>query len=1275
MFKALKQSAIIQLILVASIVLSVVTIYVIDNSKYQQQRLSVQNFASSYVSSIENNVSQALSATFPLAALVRKQQGDVTGFTRLATEMLPFYAGVASLQLAPAGIIQHVVPLQGNEKAIGHNLLTTPDRNKEAFLARDSGKLTLAGPFDLIQGGLGAVGRLPIYLDNQNGGQYFWGFSSVLMRFPEVLEAAKLPTLVEAGIAYQLSRTHPDTGKIQVFSSSIEPLLSNPVLKNIKVPNGNWMFKLSPINGWTDYSSIAIMSLLGIIFTLLTTFSAILVKRLRGSHKSLQQTVSERTKELNDNLKRLNLALNAAQQGWFDLNLQTGEFLVSAQYAKLLGYAPLEFQTSIKEWQQNVHPDDQELTFKLYNKFVKTSGPFELEYRRKTKDGNWLWLHTAGEFIEWDNHNNPIRCTGIHTDISQRKQIELRDNARNSVLEKLLKGVPLTMILEHIGSFVEQEKSGSLCSVLLVNAQGTHLNSGASSSGLPDYYNKAIDGTKIGDGVGSCGTAAFTKTRVIVEDIQTHPYWVQAKGLAAKAQLAACWSEPIIGSNNRLLGTFAIYHRQPSTPTEDDFKLLEFAAQLTAIAIERSLSDEKLRLSARVFSNTDEGIVITDAKGKIIDVNPAFTKITGYHSSNEILGQNPNFLSSGKQSPLFYAEMWQGIIEQGHWHGEVWNRKKNGEHYAARLSISVLKNDAGETLHYVGLFSDITQSKQQQQKLELMAHYDVLTGLPNRTLLADRFTLGIAHSIRTETLLAVCFLDLDDFQPINDNYGHDVGDQLLIAVAERIQKNIRAEDTVSRLSGDEFALLLGDIESLAQCDELLQRLHYCLAQPYFVAGQIFNISVSIGITLYPDDDADLDTLLRHADNSMYQAKLAGKNRYHLFNPEQDQQTIQKHHQLDEIQQALSHDEFCLYYQPKVNMKTGEVFGAEALIRWLHPEKGLIPPLDFLPIIENTELEIFIGDWVINEALKQLVQWQKQGIYIEVSVNIASYHLRSPSFLTNLENALASHPTIDSKYLQLEILESSALGDVNTISSILQTCRDVLGVNIALDDFGTGYSSLTHLRNLPVNTIKIDQSFVIDMLDDPNDYAIIDGVLGLADSFNREVIAEGVETTEHGLMLLIMGCDAAQGYGIARPMPATEIPNWLHSYIPNQQWIDCSSIVRTQKEKKIQLLRLATEHRFKDFENKLVTSPKCDQKLPFENHQTCHHRAWINREKQELPFEKPWLEKLEQAHQSMLLVASELVDNYQQDCMIAAQDGFKTLQTALDKMSNILEQCT
>ena len=685
---------------------------------------------------------------------------------------------------------------------------------------------------------------------------------------------------------------------------------------------------------------------------------------------------------------------------------------------------------------------------------------------------------------------------------------------------------------------------------------------------------------------------------------------------------------------------------------------------------QRKKAEERLLLSSKVFSDTNEGIVITDAQQLIVDVNPAFVRITGF-SKQEVMGKLPSFLRSGKQSPQFYEEMWSSIKAHGHWQGEVWNRTKQGELYAELLNISSLINQQNRVTHYIGVFSDITSIKQQQEKLNLMAHYDVLTKLPNRALFIDRFHQSIAHSIRTGHQLAVCFLDLDNFKPVNDTYGHEAGDHLLIEVSERIIGCIREEDTVSRQGGDEFAILLNDIKSPSQYEATVKRIHKALAIPYIIDDIEHHLTVSSGVTLYPSDNADIDTLLRHADHAMYQSKLAGKNRSQLYSPDSDQRIIQQNLQLEEINRALINNEFQLYYQPKVNMATGEVFGAEALIRWLHPERGMIPPLDFLPFIDGTSLEIKIGEWVINEALQQLENWKLQGIELEVSINIASYHLLSSSFFIVLEQCLAEHPAIKPQCLQLEILESSTLGDLKTITHIIKECQMLLGVSFALDDFGTGYSSLTHLRSLPAETIKIDQSFVRDMLDDPSDYSIIDGVISLTKSFNRNVIAEGVETNEHGLMLLLMGCQQAQGYGIAKPMSAAALSKWLSDYIPNQTWITCSKKEHNNKQKNLKIFKLITTQWKDKLRKQILLPPNNKIVWPILDNQLCHCGNWTFLRKQEQLFTEEEMQQLENAHDKIHKIAYSLQLKYQAGELESARADLAELDLAFIEMNNTI----
>lgn len=975
---------------------------------------------------------------------------------------------------------------------------------------------------------------------------------------------------------------------------------------------------------------------------------------------------------LNDDLQRFKFAFKATHQGWFDLNPQTGSILVSDEYARILGYSPTEFSTSMSEWKKEIHPDDLESSMLAVQECLTKGIPIEHEYRRKNKEGHWLWLHSFGQVIERDSNNKPLRLVGVKTDISIRKQHEFKENLRLQVMELLISSSPLDKILDSILSLIELEHPHLLCSVLLLDKKEKSLLFGAAPN-LPDFYNQAINGVKIGHGEGSCGTVAFTHKRVIVEDIQSHPYWASFKDLAAKAKLSSCWSEPIFSSQGKLLGTFAIYQTIPSLPTDEELKLLTFISQLAAIAIERSNSNEQMLLSSRVFNNIKEGIIVTDSQGSIIDVNPAFYNISGY-SREDVIGKNPSILNSGQQDPNFYNEMWSTINKKGYWQGDVWNRNKSGSLYAESLSISSLKDESGNITNYIGIASDITQQKQQQQDLTLLAHYDALTKLPNRVLFTDRFQQAIIHSNRNNTQLAVCFLDLDDFKPVNDTYGHDIGDKLLIDVANRIQAVIRMEDTISRLGGDEFALLLNNIESIGQAEHRLDRILTTLAEPYIINSHQIKITTSIGMTLYPDDNSDIDLLLRHADQAMYLAKVEGKNKQHMFNASHNQQVIDKQSKIKRIRQALSQGELQLYYQPKVNMITGELFGVEALLRWHHPENGLIYPSDFLPLIESTELEVQLGSWVINEALSQLNQWQQQGITLQVSINISSHHLLSTIFFDQLKDVLAQYPEIKSENIQLEILESSVLSDLNAINSIINQCQDILGVKFALDDFGTSYSSLTHIKDLSANTIKIDQSFIRDLLDDPNDLAIIEGIIGLANAFNCEVIAEGVETNEQGLMLMLMGCNEAQGYYVAKPISAENIIVWIQNYHPNKEWLNNAKqySLLSLKEKKVAIFKLISSRWFNRFTNSIQLSPIDLELLPVLNGDHCPCASWIKRANQEQLFDASALKDVETNHQVLHLLANGLLlkhengDDIQQD-LAELQTTFNDINISLNNL--------
>ncbi|EWG99493.1 hypothetical protein Q427_24600 [Halomonas sp. BC04] len=560
----------------------------------------------------------------------------------------------------------------------------------------------------------------------------------------------------------------------------------------------------------------------------------------------------------------------------------------------------------------------------------------------------------------------------------------------------------------------------------------------------------------------------------------------------------------------------------------------------------------QLELAASVFRHAREGIIMTDAQGAILDTNDAFTRITGY-SRDEILGKNPRLLQSGHQGDAFYRQLWEDLLEQGAWEGELWNRRKNGEVFPELLTISKVSDKQGKTSHFVGIFTDISRQKEYERQLQSMAFYDSLTGLPNRALLADRLSQAMVSARRNGCKVSLAYIDLDGFKEINDRLGHEFGDRVLVTIAERLTHALREADTVARFGGDEFILVLPGQSDVASVSTLIAHLLGHIAEPIEIEGTCLYVSGSVGVVHFdPEDDIEPEQLIRQADQAMYQAKQAGKNRFHVFDAEHDRAVRGHHESLERIRDALANDEFVLHYQPKVNMSTGEVIGVEALIRWQHPQRGLLAPAAFLPAIQQHPLAIDLGEWVLARALGQFEAWVATGIRLPVSINIDAIHLQQADFVARLRAEVERHPSVMPGDLELEVLETNAFSDVAHVTSVMQACRE-FGVDFAIDDFGTGYSSLTYLRHLPASVLKVDQSFVRDMLDDPEDLTMLEGVLGLAVAFRREIVAEGVETLLHGRLLLAMGYQLGQGYAIARPMPADSIPGWRDTWRPDASW--------------------------------------------------------------------------------------------------------------------------
>ena len=578
------------------------------------------------------------------------------------------------------------------------------------------------------------------------------------------------------------------------------------------------------------------------------------------------------------------------------------------------------------------------------------------------------------------------------------------------------------------------------------------------------------------------------------------------------------------------------------------------------VIMEEVLIEKYDELAFQKFALDEHAIVsIANYAGNITYVNDKLCEISGY-SREELLGKNHNVIKSDEHSDAFFTDMWRTISSGHTWHGDIENTAKNGSHYWVKTTIVPTLNDKGRPYQYIGIRTEITERKQIEEKLKRIAYYDSLTELPNRVLLSDNLRNAMEQCQRSKKSLTVAFLDLDCFKVINDTHGHNLGDEVLIALSKYMKEALREGDTLARIGGDEFIAVMVDLEKIEDSEPILNRLLEATKKSVSLGDTEIQISASIGVTHYPQDDVDVDQLMRHADQAMYVAKLAGKNRYHIFDTEQANAFTARRQSIVDIGKALGRHEFLLYYQPKVNMHTGEVVGVEALIRWQHPERGIVPPLDFLPAIEGHAVSLTLGEWVINTALNQISQWQSFGLNLPISVNVSAYQLTQKNFSDRLRTLLADHPEVSPSSLELEILETSELSDISHVSEIMKACHK-LGVSFALDDFGTGYSSLTYLRHLPAYLVKVDQSFVRDMLEDKDDLAIVEGVVVLARAFQRKVIAEGVETIAHGIELIKLGCLLGQGYGIARPMPAGDIPEWASSWIAHDSWLaaDCHSL--------------------------------------------------------------------------------------------------------------------
>jgi diguanylate cyclase (GGDEF)-like protein/PAS domain S-box-containing protein len=765
---------------------------------------------------------------------------------------------------------------------------------------------------------------------------------------------------------------------------------------------------------------------------------------------------------------------------------------VSDAIEEISGYSAAQLMRSTSDhWSDIICPEDRRMQARTVQAAMASGRPYELEYRIIDATGTERWVAENGQ-PQKDEATGAAWVDGILSDISERKHNEMRIEGllaeQSAILDNVMFGV----------MFVRARRVVSVnrrCEELFGYAPGAM----AGQSTMIMFPNEADF-----DEAGRLQYEGLAKDHDFSEERQYRRadgslFWCLVSGRAL---------DPAHVND----GSIWVY----------------------ADVTERRQAEEKLRLSATVLEHIADGVMVIGLDGRIVAVNPAFTQITGYTEA-EALGQESNMTRSQRQEGVIYDDMWKELGTSGFWRGEIWNQRKNGELYLEWLTISAVRDDRAVITHYVGVFSDITKVKESQEKLDHMAHHDPLTALPNRLLFHDRLDHALQRAARDHQQLAILFIDLDRFKNVNDTLGHHIGDELLKQVAIALADKLREGDTLARLGGDEFIVLLENVDGEFGAGHVAEKLMSMFEQPFMVSDYELFVTGSVGISLYPNDATDLNMLIRNADVAMYQAKARGRNGYQFYAPSMTGEGVERLRLEAMLRRSIEKNEIFLNYQPQVEIDTGRLIGVEALVRWESPELGTVPPVRFIPLAEDTGFINQLGKWVLYESCRQMVRWQEAGLHVpKIAVNLSVKQFERGS-IVNMVADILKETGLEPHRLQLEVTESvimntgDALVFINDLHSI--------GVGLAIDDFGTGYSSLAYLKQLPVQTLKIDRSFIKDISTDVNDEAIAIAIIQLGKSLNLSVIAEGVETEEQAAFLLRHGCNLAQGYFYSVPVLA------------------------------------------------------------------------------------------------------------------------------------------
>ena len=876
-------------------------------------------------------------------------------------------------------------------------------------------------------------------------------------------------------------------------------------------------------------------------FTVLYSGSVVTLGGELFSLNSLQDITERKRAEsaLLESEKQFKSAFENSAIGMALVGLDGRFVRVNSNLCAIVGYD--QEQLLARSFQDITHPDDLGADLAhVRDLLAGRADSYRMKKRYFHRDGSTVPVLLAVSVVR-DKSGAPRHFISQIEDISERQRAEQWQKHYSDSLAMIMAEAPRSEVLESLARFAEGHSEGMLCSIHVLSEDGRRLVHGASPS-LPAWYNAALDGTLIGPSVGSCGTAAATGEMVISEDIGTAPEWVGFRELAAQAMVRSCWSQPILSSGGHVLGTFAIYRREPARPTDADIELVRASAGLAAIALERARHHEERRLAKVVFEQSVEGIMVTDVADRVLMVNQSFESVTGY-SSGDVLGQSPRIFEESRHDPVLADQQRDALAATGRWKGEVWGRRQSGEIYPMALSMALVTDDGGATTHRISILADVSDQKIQAARIEQLAFYDALTGLPNRALFLDRLGQTLQASKRHGGQGALLFVDLDRFKEINDSQGHAVGDLALAEVARRFQTVSRKEETLARLGGDEFVLIVENADHQTAV-RIASRLQQALAAPIELMGHSYNVGASIGIAFYPADGQTSEDLIKRTDIAMYRAKASGGG-YRLYQAEMGAELDKRLNLAKRLGRAMEVGDLELYYQPQLELSTQRVIGAEALLRWKDSLLGWVSPAEFIPIAEERGMMGVLGDWVLREACRQVCDWDNQGLRLggRIAINVSALQLEDPDIVGRMLGIVHAAGLSPERF-DLELTESSMMADPERAVEVFELLS-AAGFGLSIDDFGTGYSSLSYLKRFAADQIKIDISFVRDMLTDSDDHSIVTTIIAMARSLGLKTTAEGVEEVGQAEALLALGCDFAQGYHFGRPEGAEAFQaRWL-----------------------------------------------------------------------------------------------------------------------------------